>query len=201
MAVRPSWALAGRSALGVLYAQPVTDLDLAWHELPRLGPLSREVLHRLSEAGLAVTRLQDDDALLFLAVEENGETCRLRLTAERGPFLEPPRLAVVGELTIQVESPQEVFADRLCNLLDRPDLQDLEDVQKLIQNGACLEKALLDAPAKLAELSPLLLAWSLKRFKVSRLLLDSDRARTMKSFKHRLILEILDGCFPSALVS
>ncbi len=197
--IRPPWRLSGRSALWDLQPQPLTDLDLAWHERPRLGLLSQEIWHRLLGAGLEVARVHGDDSFLSLIVTGNGQTCRLRLIAEPGPPLEPFGRASVDGLSIGVESPHEVFVDKLCMLLDRLDLQDLEDVQRLMRSGAELGKALAEAPRKLRGFSSLALAESLGHLQISRLGLarDPDHAEELERFKQRLIAGILRSCFSS----
>jgi hypothetical protein len=195
--IRPPWRLAGRSALWSLQPQPLTDLDLAWYERTRPGSLSQEVQNRLLEADLEVTRIHGDDSSLCLRVTENGQTCRLRLIAEPGPPLRPSWRAFVEGLSIEIESPHEVFVDKLCLLLDRLDLQDLEDVCRLMKSGAELGRALAEAPRKLQDFSPLLLAENLGYLHVARLglAIHPDRAKELESFKQRLISGILMSCF------
>lgn len=202
--VRPPWVLCGRSALWRLSPDrcTVTDLDLAWHSLSQLGSLSREVCGRLAEAGLEVTTIQNSFSSLRLIIVESGRICALKLVAEPGPPLETPGRVVLEDLSIEVESPHDVFVDRFCALLDRPDLRDLEDVMRLIMSGeANLERALADAPRKLRGFSPLQLAWNLQSFRIPEVDLDSRDIALLKGFQRRLVLQILASCFPNSLVS
>lgn len=203
-AVRPVWVLCGRSALWTLSSDqdPVTELNLAWHDLPQLGSLSGEVYGRLIEAGMEVTTIRSDFASLRLVVTESGQTCALQLVAEPGLTLETPRRAILEGLHLEIESLHDVFVDRLCDLLEGPDLRDLEDVRRLVtRGGASLERALADAPRKRRGFSPLQLAWNLQRFQIPEVRLDSKDMELLKDFQLRLVRWILASCFPSSIVS
>jgi hypothetical protein len=63
---------------------------------------------------------------------------------------------------IQVDTPHEIFVNKLCALLGRAELRDLIDVRDLLAKGGNLEQALRDAPRKDGGFSPLTLAWVLK---------------------------------------
>ena len=202
--IQPAWALSGRSALFKLSParQSASELDLSWHGLSQLGSLSQEARGRLTEQGFEVTTIRSEFSFLHLVVAERRQTCTLKLTADPGPPLEPPGKIAVGKLVIAVESPREIFAARLCALLECPDLQDLEDVRALLKHdGAGLERALADAPHKLRGFSPLRLAWALYNFRIPHLELEAENLKLVKEFKKRLILQILSSCFPSPSVS
>jgi hypothetical protein len=202
--VQPPWLLAGRSALWKLPPDrvPVTDLDLAWHGVVQLGSLSREVRGRLTAAGLEVTTIQSGSSVLRLLVAAGPLTCTLTLAAEPEPPLACPWRATLKGLSFEVESPHQIFVDRLCALLDRPDPRDLADVQRLMKSGEVhLEKALVDSPRKLRGFSPLWLAWILRNFRIAEPGFDAGEAERLTSFKERLVLQIVTSCFPDPVVS
>ena len=202
--MEPKWALSGRSALFRLSPdrQVSNELDLSWHGLFQLGSLPQEIRGRLMASGFEVTTIRNEFSLLHLAITEGGQTCILKLAVDPDPPLEPPGQMVVGKLVIAVESTREIFAARLCALLERPDLRDLEDVRALVKHdGAALGRALADAPRKLRGFSPLRLAWALSNFRIPRLDLEPESLSAVEDFQQRLILQILASCYPSPLVS
>lgn len=75
---------------------------------------------------------------------------------------EPPWV-LTGGAALAVDSRQEILVNKLCALLSRCELRDLEDVKALLDAGADLERALTDAPRKDQGFSSLTLAWVLRQ--------------------------------------
>lgn len=67
---------------------------------------------------------------------------------------------------IRVDTPQEIFANKLCTLLSRAEIRDLVDVRALERAGFELEDALALAARKDAGLTPGQLAWVLSEVRI-----------------------------------
>ena len=116
-----------------------------------------------------------------------------------GPTL-PPEEADVEGFSVRVASRHEILADKLCTLLERSELRDLDDVRVLLESGGDLERALSDAPAKDAGFSPLTLAWVLEGLPLAHLaatagLGEPDTVR-LTAYRDRLIAQILQAVRP-----
>jgi hypothetical protein len=81
-------------------------------------------------------------------------------TVDQAPQISEKRL--IGG--ILVDSPQEIFANKLCALLSRVEPRDLFDVMKLEASGLDLKDGCLNAARKDGGFSPAQLAWVLKSF-------------------------------------
>jgi hypothetical protein len=66
-----------------------------------------------------------------------------------------------------VDQPHEILVTKLCALLGRSELRDLEDVRALLDAEGDLARALADAPRKEAGFSPVTLAWVLEQLPVA----------------------------------
>jgi len=64
---------------------------------------------------------------------------------------------------IRIDSPEEIFANKLCALLSRSEIRDLVDVYELEKAGLSLESALSAAQKKDTGLTPAQLAWVLNQ--------------------------------------
>lgn len=177
--MEPPWALTGGAALaGVHLGHRVTrDLDLFWHGSGQLGDLPRAVQERLRSAGLEVTVLQSAPSFQRLQASDGNTSCVVDLVADETPVVEPPEIVVAGNTTFTVDTRHEILVNKLCALLSRSELRDLQDVKALVEAGTDLDRALADAPRKDAGFSPLTLAWVLRGLEITLLSRASDVSR------------------------
>ena len=91
--------------------------------------------------------------------------------------------------------------DKLCALLGRCELRDLQDVKALLDAGANLGRALSDAPRKDRGFSALTLAWVLKEFRprvlASALGWSPAEAEVIEQFHRDLIDRLVAAGVPS----
>jgi len=101
---------------------------------------------------------------------------------------------------IRVDTVHEILVNKLCALLSRSEIRDLEDVKALVGNGADLNKAIADAPRKDSGFSHLTLAWVLKGFQtrvLARAAGIEDQAERLEEFKQELMKLLLQTSAPS----
>ncbi len=124
----------------------------------------------------------------------------LDLVAEPREFLKAATQVTIGKARILVENPREILVDKLCSLLGRSEIRDLEDVRVLLETGAELERALKDAPRKDAGFSPLTLAWVLRGMDIAALAnlsgWDTESAARLIPFRESLVRRITDLAEP-----
>jgi hypothetical protein len=163
----PPWTLFGAGALiGFYLGHRVTrDLDLAFRQQVQLGEIPREVEARLSLAGLRVEHVQRALSFARLRVLDGSESIELDLIADPTSPLEPPVEPAAG---VRVETRRVLLAQKLCALLSRTELRDLEDVGALLDAGEDLERGLRDAGQIDGGFSPPTLAWLLQSFPTQR---------------------------------
>src|SRR5262249_30314757 len=198
----PAWALTGGGALAGFHLKHrlTKDLDLFWHGKDQLGDLPREVRDRLAAAGLEGTVLQTASSFFQLRVTDGSGVCIVDLVADPVPQIEAPQQIPFHNGSIIVDSPQEILVNKLCALLGRAELRDLVDVKGLLDSGADLKRALVDAPRKDAGFSPLTLAWILRDIRPKALGhlagLSEEEATNLEAFKERLVLKLLEAGAP-----
>ena len=165
--MEPAWTLFGAGALiGFYLGHRVSrDLDLAFRPYLELGEIPREVEARLRSAGLQVDHLQRAVSFARLRVSDETESIELDLVADPTPPLEPPTEPVAG---VRVETTRTLLAQKLCALLSRVELRDLEDVGALLDAGQDLDRGLRDAAQLDGGFSPPTLAWLLQSFPTTR---------------------------------
>jgi len=169
--LEPPWTLSGGAALAGVHLglRPTRDLDLFWHGASELGAAGAEVRFRLESGGLEVRRLQAGATFQRLRVTDGGETCVVDLVAEPVAAIEREQPFEIGGARILVDTPHEILVNKLCALLGRSELRDLEDLRDLLAHGGDLERALADAPRKDGGFSPLTLAYVLRTLELERL--------------------------------
>ncbi|MEA2693270.1 MAG: hypothetical protein QOJ16_2657 [Acidobacteriota bacterium] len=198
----PPWTLTGGGALvGVHLKHRVTrDLDLFWHGLDQLGSLPAEVRRRLAGQDLDVSQIQTAPAFARFRVSDGVEVCLIDLVADSVATVDPPLRVQVGGVSISVDSPYEILVNKLCALLGRSELRDLEDVQVLLESGESLERALVDAPQKDGGFSPLTLAWTLRGLQPVVMARAAgwteEKAADLGKFKDELIQRLLAASDP-----
>jgi len=197
----PPWRLVGGAALAGFYTRhrATRDLDLFWLG-KSLAALDVEVERRLADAGFSVQILQRDPAFCRLRVARASDVVVVDLVADPVPAVAGPAEHVLGDVRIFVDPPHEILVAKLCALLSRSELRDLEDVRALLDGGGDLVRALADAPRKDAGFSPVTLAWVLEQLPVaamSRALgRAADESRALEDFRERLVGDLLAAAKP-----
>lgn len=184
--MQPAWTLFGAVALIGFYAghRSTRDLDLAFRSYRQLDDIPREVEARLVSHGFDVQRVQTTPTFVRLLVRRGGSTIDVDLVADPTTPVEPPREVRPGVL---VDTLRELLAQKLCALLSRTELRDLEDVGAILDHGGDLVRGLEDAGAKDGGFSAPVLAWLLSNFPVRRAA-DEGRDQTeLEAIRDRLI--------------
>ena len=75
----------------------------------------------------------------------------------------------IGSVVVRIPTRQHLLADKLCVLLSRSEVRDLQDARELLRVGADLEDALRRAGGLDGGFSPLTLAWVLRGLPVATL--------------------------------
>ena len=194
--LRPRWTLTGGGALVGIYTKhrETRDLDLFWHTAKELGGLPREVAGLLAADGFAVESVQSAPAFHRYRVMKGDESVLLDLVADPVPALEAPREFVIDGVAILVDTEREILVNKLCTLLERSELRDLQDVRILLEAGGDLERSLAQAPEKDAGFSPLTLAWVLRELAISSLGRGSgwpaEEVSSLERFRDELVQKI-----------
>jgi hypothetical protein len=187
--MEPPWTLFGAGALIGFYLahRDSRDLDLAFRPCVELGEIPREVEARLRRAGLQVEPVQRAVSFVRLRVSDATESIELDLVADPTPPLEPPNEPARG---VRVETKRTLLAQKLCALLSRTELRDLEDVGALLDAGEDLERGLRDAARLDGGFSPPTLAWLLQSFPTARAVEEGrDRAK-LEALRDRLLAKL-----------
>jgi len=198
----PRFVLTGGGALVAVHLKhrKTRDLDLFWRDRRELGALVGQVRSHLEDQGLSVVDVQTSSAFHQLRVVKGTETCMVDLVAEPVPALEEPHRVMVGRASILVDSPREILVNKLCALLSRSEVRDLQDLKALLETGGDLEAAVADAPRKDAGFSPLTLAWTLRsldeRALARALDWSSEEIEELGAFKASLIDRLLELSTP-----
>jgi hypothetical protein len=166
--VEPPFTLTGGGALaGVhLHHRETRDLDLFWRSRDQLGDLADKVRAHLVADGLTVSSVETSPTFHRMQADDGRATTLIDLVAEPFAALLPPTQIQVDGNEIRVDTPREILASKLCALLSRSELRDLEDVRALVEAGCDLEQAIGDAAHKDGGFSPLTLAWIIRSLEV-----------------------------------
>lgn len=155
--------LSGGAALvGFYFGHRTThDLDLFTleNEIENGFRLVNEVAKELDAS---VESIQTSPDFRRLLVKRENEAIVVDLVREYVFQIEREKPIING---IRVDSPEEIFANKLCALLSRSEIRDLVDVRELENAGFSLENALQSAAKKDAGLTPAQLAWVLNQIK------------------------------------
>jgi len=162
------WRLTGGAALaGFHLAHRTTrDLDLLWGGLERLERIPEEVRAALAADQLSVATVQTAPSFHRFRVTDGLLVTVLDLVAEPVAAIEPPDSHRHGDTEVLVDTPHEILVNKLCALLGRAELRDLQDVGALLERGGNLERAVADAPRKDGGFSALTLAWVVENLDV-----------------------------------
>jgi hypothetical protein len=167
--LEPAWTLTGGAALVGFHLghRSTRDLDLFLHEQSTLGDTARRVLERLGGAGLTGNTVQSGAAFHRILVTRGTESTLVDLVADPVVPIEPPARVALGPCEIQIDTPHEILVNKLCALVQRSELRDLQDVRELLLRGGDFPRALRDAPRKDGGFSPLTLGWTLRELPLS----------------------------------
>lgn len=184
--MEPPWTLFGGAALAGFYLGHRTTraLDLAIRGRRELAEIPREVEARIVAAGLAVDRIQTGRTFVRLRVRDDRESIELDLVADPTSPIEPPAEPRPG---VHVDTPRDLLARKLCALLSRTELRDLEDVGALLDAGLDLERGLADAPARDGGFSPPTLAYVLHAFPIDRAADEKRDPQRLAAVRDRLL--------------
>ncbi len=194
--LRPRWTLTGGGALAGMYTKhrETRDLDLFWHAVRELGTLPKDVARLLQADGFVVESIQSAPAFHRIRVLKGEESVLVDLVADPVPALEEPQEFVLEGVPILVDTERELLVNKLCTLLERSELRDLQDVRTLLEAGGDLERALAQAPKKDAGFSPLTLAWVLRGLPISSLGFGSawpgEEVSSLERFRDELVQKI-----------
>jgi hypothetical protein len=185
----PAWTLFGAGALIGFYLghRDTRDLDLAFRPLVELGEIPREVEARLRRAGLEVVVLQRAVSFARLSVSDATESVELDLVADPTSSLEPPAEPRAG---MRVETTRTLLAQKLCALLSRTELRDLEDIGALLDAGEDLGRGLTDAAHLDGGFSPPTLAWLLQSFPTARAAEEGRDRTRLDAVRDRLLAAV-----------
>jgi hypothetical protein len=185
------WTLTGGGALaGFHLGHRVTDdLRLCLHGRSALDEAPRVVEGRLRELGFDVEIITRAPSFVRFRVESGPARVVVDLVAEPVPTIEPP-MKIDG---VRVDTRHEILVNKLCALVSRSELRDLEDARALVEAGGDLDRALADAPKKDGGFSPMTLVWLLDQLDLSRApALGFDAAR-LDRFRAELIARLDPG--------
>lgn len=114
--------------------------------------------------------------------------------------VEDPTVVVLAGASVVVDTLHEILVNKLCALLGRSELRDLQDVRAILDTGAELERALVDAPEKDAGFSGPTLAWILRQFPLAAVAAASALAPAevveLDAFRDALIDRVLRAVHP-----
>jgi hypothetical protein len=169
--MEPSWTLTGGAALAGFYTghRETRDLDLFWHGTARLERLPQQVRERLRAERFDAETIQTETSFARLRASDRGDVVVVDLVADSSKLIEEPALLSLEGRGIFVDTLHEILVNKLCALLGRTELRDLDDVQAILGHGGDLERAIRDAPEKDGGFSGTTLSWILHRLPVTEL--------------------------------
>ena len=200
--IDPPWTLSGGAALAGFHTahRGTRDLDLFWQRSRQLGDVVMKVRTRLDQAGLEATVLQTQEAFSRLSVRDGDATVTIDLVADPVPLAESPHATTLGAVTILVDTPHQILVNKLCAVLGRLELRDIEDIKVLLETGGDLARALRDCPRQDAGFSPLTLAWAIRSMPLDRLAAavgwSTDRIEALSRFRDEIVDRLLEYSHP-----
>lgn len=198
----PRWTLSGGGALAGVHTQHRTtrDLDLFYQGRRALERAPEDAKARLEAVGFGVAVQQRAEAFCRFEVRDSGETTLVDLVADPVPLAEPPVEVDLGGARIWIDTAHQIFVNKLCALLSRSELRDLEDVQALVGTGLDLGRALADAPAQDGGFSPLTFAWVLRQLPIAAMATAlgkaEDSVRELERYRDELVEQVLAQAVP-----
>ncbi len=202
--IRPAWTLTGGGALAGFHTlhRETRDLDLFFRGEHTLGPVVDAVRAQLVHGGMTVAVLRTSSMFSQLDVRDDLGAVVVDLVADPTPIAESPVATKLGDTTILVDSPHQLFVNKLCALLGRSELRDLVDVRELLARGADLGRGLEDCPRQDGGFSPLTFAWSVRGLRLdvlgAALGLTPEVIAELESFRDELVTRVIDASRPPA---
>jgi len=199
----PGWRLTGGAALAGFHLghRTTRDLDLLWGGCERLARIPEEVRAALAADQLSVVTVQSAPSFHRMRVTDGHLVTVLDLVAEPAAPIEPPEVFCRGETKLVVDTPYEILVNKLCTLLGRAELRDLEDVGALLARGGDLERAMADAPRKDGGFSALTLAWVLENLDIQGIGsvtgLGSEQIVALDRIRRDLVEQLLRASRPA----
>jgi predicted nucleotidyltransferase component of viral defense system len=200
----PPLTLTGGGALVGFYLDHRTtrDLDLFLHGHSVLGDNAARVIDTLRAAGLQVSSTQLGTAMHKLSVSDASETLVVDLVADPVRCIEEPTRVAIAGRTLLVDTRHEILVNKICTLIQRSELRDLDDVRELLDNGGDLARALADAPRKDGGFSPLVLLWLLRQLPIrdlaQREAWSEQRTERVSNFRDALVERLAADARPEA---
>ena len=142
-----------------------------------------------------VSVIRRTPAFAQLRVADATDVVAVDLIAEPSVPVADPEVVALGETTIRVASRRELLATKLCSLLHRSEVRDLQDVRELLLTGSSLDQGLADAPLVDAGFSTMTLAWLLESLDPVALGaaadLTADQAAALDAFRRELVARLV----------
>ena len=163
----PEATLVGGGALLLAYANHRTtrDLDYFWRDRDALGETPRNVRLHLETQGYHVHEMQRAWSFHRFRVEREAATVVVDLVADPPPPPDSPVDHLVSGVRVRIDTAQSLLAAKLCALLGRAEIRDLQDVRELLPLDVDLARAMREAASKDTGFSAMTLAWLLRDWK------------------------------------
>lgn len=136
------------------------DLDLFTDRKDALTEGEQSLRRAAEDVGATLEAITTTPDFRRFVVRFSDETVKVDLVRDHAPQLLPK----VERDGVMTDSAAEIFANKLCTLVERSEIRDLVDVMMLEQRGHRAEAALADAQKKDAGVTAGTLAWLLKSF-------------------------------------
>lgn len=188
--------LTGGAALAGFYLghRWTQDLDLFTleNEIENGFVLVKETAQTL---GAIVESIQTSPDFRRLLVKRGDEAIIVDLVREYVFQLENTKREING---IRIDSPEEIFANKLCALLSRSEVRDLIDLRELEKSGLKLEDGLVPAARKDSGFTAAQLAWVLNQISFGDDLLPPGNvsAIELRDYLTDLIIRLTKTAFP-----
>lgn len=117
-------------------------------------------------------------------MRDASDSIELDLVADPTPSVEPPLEPRPG---VRVETARSLLAQKLCALLSRTELRDLEDIGALLDAGEDLSRGFHDAATIDGGFSPPTLAWLLQAFPVERAAEEGRDLQRLEEIRRHLL--------------
>ncbi|HVS09098.1 MAG TPA: hypothetical protein VMS76_04420 [Planctomycetota bacterium] len=111
-----------------------------------------------------------------------------------------PTHAGLGRARFQVDTPHEILVNKLCTLLDRAEIREIQDIRELLAQGGDLDRALSDAPRKNSGFSPLTMAGLLRDLRLASMAeasgLGEAELKALDRFREELLARVARSAAP-----
>ena len=188
--------LTGGAALAGFYLghRRTQDLDLFTLE-NEIENGFRVAGETAEELGAEIESIQTSPDFRRLLVRRGDESIIVDLVREYVFQVESVKREING---IRIDSPEEIFANKLCALLSRSEIRDLVDARELEKSGLILEDGLNAAAKKDSGLTSAQLAWILKQINFGNDFIPPGNisAAELREYLDDLIIRLTRLAFP-----